>query len=197
MKEKTKRLNKFLKTSEIPHPIFIFITGASGTGKTTVLEALETLLDPKHVSINYFDNIGVPSFEEMMKGSGSLEKWQEAATHQWVENLATIQGKKLVFLEGQFNPQFVVEACQKFHIEHYLLLCLYADRELRTHRLHHRDQPELVNEDMNIWAEFLKTKTLELGGVILDSSGPDAPMNANDIITILMKEIMTLKDELL
>lgn len=45
----------------------ILITGASGGGKTTILKELEKMLSKEQVSINYFDDIGIPSFEDMTK----------------------------------------------------------------------------------------------------------------------------------
>jgi GNAT superfamily N-acetyltransferase len=55
--------------------LFIFITGASGSGKTYLTQALERVLDPTFVRVEYFDRIGVPSFEDMIKEYGSCEKW--------------------------------------------------------------------------------------------------------------------------
>ncbi|MEK6734475.1 MAG: acetyltransferase, partial [Pseudomonadota bacterium] len=60
----------------------ILITGASGSGKTSILKELEKILPKEQVSINYFDDIGIPSFEDMIKEYGSCEKWQEAITHK-------------------------------------------------------------------------------------------------------------------
>ncbi|WP_168464360.1 AAA family ATPase [Wolbachia endosymbiont of Ctenocephalides felis wCfeT] len=148
--------------------LFVFITGASGVGKTTVLKAIEEKLEPDDVSINYFDSIGVPSTEEMVREYGSGEKWQEAMTNAWVEKLSKVEDRKLIFLAGQFNPDFAIEPLKKLNIENYLIICLHVDKDLREHRLTNlRNQPELANTDMNNWAEFLKRKTTEVGGIVL------------------------------
>lgn len=110
-----KQINTFLQS----HPILshndgslvVFITGASGAGKSYLAQALEKALDPKFMSIAYFDSIGVPSVEDMIKEYGSCEKWQEAMTHKWVQQLTQTQDKQMIILEGQFNPQFAVDAC--------------------------------------------------------------------------------------
>ncbi len=57
--------------------MIILITGTSGSGKTTILKAIENKLPPSETSINYFDDIGIPSTEEMIKKHGSGDKWQE------------------------------------------------------------------------------------------------------------------------
>ena len=144
---------------------FVFITGASGAGKTTVLQALEKALPD--ASMNYFDSIGVPSPKEM----SDPQSWQETTTHEWVKKLADIKGKKLIFLEGQFNPAFAVAALKKQAITDYKIICLHAEKDLREKRLtESRKQPELATNDMENFARFLKEKTLEMGGTVIESS---------------------------
>lgn len=143
----------------------ILITGASGSGKTTILKEIERILPKEQVSINHFDDIGVPSFEDMIKEYGSCEKWQEVMTHKWLEKLDQIKDKKFIFLEGSFNPGFIKLK------DNYLLICIHADREIREHRLiHNRIQPELITQDMENFALILKQKALTMGGIVLDSS---------------------------
>lgn len=142
--------------------MIILITGASGSGKTTILKEVEKILPKNQVSINYFDDIGVPSFENMIKEYGSCENWQEAMTHKWMNKLSKIKDKKYVFLEGSFNPEFAKN--------YSLLICIHADRNIREQRLLNRKQPELATQDMENFAQMLKQKTLELSGIIIDSS---------------------------
>lgn len=140
------------------------MTGASGSGKTTILKELEKILPGTQVSINYFDDIGIPSFEDMIKEYGSCENWQKAMTHKWMNKLSKIKDKKYIFLEGSFNPEFI-----KFK-ESYLLICIHTDRSIREQRLLNRKHPELVTQDMENFALVLKQKTLNLGGIVVDSS---------------------------
>jgi uridine kinase len=157
-------------THNTEKPLLIFITGASGAGKTTVLKAIEARLGYDDISINYFDGVGVPSTEEMVKDYGSGEKWQEMTTNNWVEKLSKITNKKLIFLEGQFNPDFVIKPLKRLNMENHLIICLHADKDLREYRLINlRNQSELANPDMNNWAEFLKKKITELGGIVIHS----------------------------
>ncbi|MBA3813312.1 MAG: zeta toxin family protein [Alphaproteobacteria bacterium] len=171
-----KQLNTFLQgqAALVSTPLFIFITGASGAGKTHLAQTLEQELDPQFVAVKFFDRIGVPPLEEMIKEHGSGEKWQEAMTHQWIQNLTTILDKQVIIFEGQFNPQFAIDACKIFGVHLYAIVLLHADKKTRGHRLiEYRRQPELVNETMDNWAEFLKAKTEEVGGTIINTSDSD------------------------
>jgi cytidylate kinase len=154
------------------HPDFIIVRNliynspelqCSGSGKTTILKAIEQQLPANKISVNYFDDIGVPSVEAMIAEYGSCEKWQEAMTHKWIEKLAKITDKEFIFLEGSFNPEFT---------RHYsLLICIHAEKTIREERLiKYRNQPELATQDMENFAQILKNNTLKMGGVVIDSS---------------------------
>ena len=148
----------------------IFITGASGSGKTTLLKDIKKKLNPNLISINHFDDIGVPSFEDMIGDYGSSEKWQEAMTHKWIKNLTAIKDKKFIFLEGSFNPKFAINYLYQLKIKNYFLFCIDCERSEREKRLiEYRNQPELVTDDMENFAQLLKIKTVEYGGMIIKS----------------------------
>jgi uridine kinase len=143
--------------------MIILITGASGSGKTTILKAIELLLPENQISVNYFDDIGVPSVDIMIAEYGSCEKWQEEMTHKWMEKLTQITDKEFIFLEGSFNPEFAKNYSHLF--------CIHADREIREMRLiTQRNQPELASQDMEDFAQMLKNNTLKMGGIVVDSS---------------------------
>lgn len=175
-------------------PFFVFITGASGAGKSFLTHALEKELDLTNVHIAYFDRIGVPTAEAMIDIYGSGEKWQEATTYLWIQQLLALKHHKMVIiLEGQYNPQFVLDACKKFNVLRYVLIGVHAERSIRERRLVvQRGQPELVNEDMNNWAEFLKRKTREVGGDIVDTSASDTQQNMIEIVSIIKNKISLL-----
>lgn len=190
-----EHLNTFLQSPStlLSTPLFVFITGASGAGKSYLTQVLERELDPKFVRVEYFDRIGVPEFEDMVKEYGSGEKWQEAMTHQWVQQLVSEKDKKVVILEGQFNPQFAVDACNDLGITHYSLILFHANKKVREHRLiEHRVQPELANETMDNWAEFLKHKTQELGGTIINTSDSDIHSPLNEIMKAIENKLQTI-----
>lgn len=149
----------------------ILMTGASGSGKTTVAKALEREFSPAFISINYFDDIGVPSIEQMIRDHGAVEKWQEWATHAWIEKLVKLTSEKLVFLEGSFNPEFAVAKMQELDFNKYHLICLHADKDMREQRLiQERLQPELVTQDMENFAQKLRAQTIAMNGIVLDTT---------------------------
>lgn len=168
-------------------PLIIFITGASGSGKTAILKTIEQELQDE-ISANYFDDIGVPSFDDMIARYGSTEKWQESATHAWIERLTIITDKKLVFLEGSFNPEFALSYMQKVGNCLLILICIHADRLVREERLNkYRNQPELATQDMENFALMLKQKTMELGGVVVDTTGIGIQAAASKVLEIIKK----------
>lgn len=70
-------LNLFLQNNPQLNnqPLFVFITGASGVGKSYLAHALERELDPNFCTVAYFDlSMGVPPEEEMIARYGSGEK---------------------------------------------------------------------------------------------------------------------------
>ncbi|HBD7427657.1 TPA: AAA family ATPase [Legionella pneumophila] len=171
-------------------PLIILITGASGVGKTTLLKEIEQQYPQGSISSHFFDSIGVPTFDDMIKEYGSTEKWQEITTRRWIERLTLIHDKKLIFLEGQFNPEFALAPLKEQGIENYLLICLHTEQATREHRLSVlRNQPELANIHMNNWALFLKKKTSEMGGIILDSSKGSINALAMKLIELIRKKL--------
>ena len=172
------------------HPIILFITGASGAGKTYLVEKMEQLISHKKLGYFKFDTIGVPSFEEMEHDFGSGEKWQENATHRWVERFTKDAFiPQVVIFEGQYNLDFAIEACKKFGVKNYRIVVATAPDEVMTERLTRiRNQPELVTEDMFNWSKFLREQGEAKGALILDTSA----MATSEAIICLSEELLEL-----
>ena len=165
----------------------VFITGASGVGKTTLLNNLKTKYSDKNTwGFEHFDSIEVPSSEEMIRVYGSVEEWQKVMTHEWVEKLVNnFQNKEVIIFEGQVNLNFIKEAFEKNNFKNYSIVLLDADEEKMTERLvGPRNQPELVNENMKNWLNFLRNQAKELGVMVIDTSkkGKDDIMNEFELI---------------
>jgi len=161
-------------------PNIIFLTGASGAGKTTLVNALKNDLSTS-ISYLHFDNIGVPKEAEMSKVYGSGSEWQKAMTYHWIKKIITkYKDKKCVILEGQVNLDFIADAFAGFNFHQYKIFLVHCDNKTRHERLHlDRNQPELVNDQMDNWAEFLKKQAISKNIMILDTTlmNPDEMVN--------------------
>jgi uridine kinase len=158
------------KSKKSVEPLIVLITGASGSGKTSVAQVLEQKFSKETTSLYYFDDIGVPSTTKMIEDHGSGEKWQQWATARWIERIYNMD-KEVIFLEGSFYPEFAVNKIKDLLITKYLIICLYAERDVREKRLiEERKQLELVTQDMENYAQVLNLKTINLGGIMINST---------------------------
>jgi dephospho-CoA kinase len=153
-------------------PFIIFLTGALGVGKTTLLHALENELSSFSIIYLHFDSIGVPSKEDMIKTYGSGSEWQKAMTKRWVEKLTReFNAEQLIIFEGQGNLDFIISAFQQANFNRYKIILVHCDKAIRHKRLQEgRNQPELINDTMDNWANFLYDQTKNIDATILDST---------------------------
>ena len=186
---------KFLETldskiSNTIQPVILFITGASGAGKTYLVEKMEHMISHKNLGYYNFDTIGVPPFKKIISEFGSCEKWQENATERWVNRFATDKSlPPVIILEGQYNLDFAINACKKFGIKNYQIVVVTVPNEIMADRLTRlRNQPELVNENMFNWSRFLRKQGEEKNALILDTSA----VAIDKIINHLIEELLTL-----
>jgi shikimate kinase len=156
----------------LEHPSILFLSGASGVGKTSIVEKLKAHYSSDNYAFVHFDSIGVPSPEEMIEKVGSGERWQELTTYRWVEKIAIeYQDKQLVIIEGQVNLDFIEAACHKFKITRYFIVLIDCDwKTMRERLVHNRQQPELVNQNMKNWATFLRKQAHQKSLPIIDTS---------------------------
>ena len=151
--------------------VVYFITGASGVGKTTLVEGLKKKYENMPWAFLHFDSIGVPSIEEMKKEFGSPARWQEVKTNEWIDRIVRDYDNEKVFLEGQVNLQFIYTAFQKNNFANDNIVHLDCNENEMAHRLiHKRNQPGLFNSDMRNWLMFLRSQATELRVPIVDTS---------------------------
>ncbi len=113
---------------------------------------------PNQCSLIHFDDIGVPSFQEMKREYGSIEEWQRIKTLEWVERLAKENLLKAhIIFDAQVRPSFISEACD-FHGVDYEVVLLDCSDEQRAKRLALRGHRELADENMMNWAAFLRNE---------------------------------------
>ena len=148
-----------------------FITGASGVGKTTLVEQLEKEYRSKPWSFIHFDAIGIPSLKEMEREFGSPSAWQKAKTFEWIDRLIMEYDEVKIFFEGQTDLRFIIEGFAKYNFEQYRVILIDCSEEEMEYRLtHNRAQPELFTEDMRNWLQYLRRQAKESNASIIETS---------------------------
>jgi predicted kinase len=170
-------------------PSLVILTGASGSGKTTLARAIEDRY-PGEFNVLYFDSIGVPSSGEMTRwGDGHRPggAWQRAMTLQWFEKLAPmLRSGRSVLFEGEMRPAFIQEALEASTVIPAHVILLDCDEHTRSERLvTGRAQPDLSNQDMFAWADYLRGEALEAGYEILDTGRTPFPECVEHIVSRL------------
>ena len=147
----------------------VVLIGASGAGKTTIARAIAAR---STAAVFFFDSIGVPPAEEMIRLYGSGEAWQRAKTLEWMRRLAEeVKAGHSVLFEGQTRFSFLAEGAAAAGSLAYTPILVDCDDETRAARLRsERKQPELANEDMMKWARHLRDEAVAGGHPILDTS---------------------------
>ncbi len=148
-------------------PFIYFITGASGAGKTALVEALALDPDCQDTKFLHFDSVGVP--EEIP------EDWQQKTTQAWVTRMLSGEFSEFsrIVIEGQVDPNFIEVAFAGHEFNNYQIILLDASMETLFSRLNEqRQQPELATEDMENWANYLRrvAKDKQLAVVFNDGS---------------------------
>lgn len=154
-------------------PSLVVLTGASGSGKTTIAKRIEQT-NPE-ITVLRFDSIGVPTSEVMATfgtGHNPGGAWQRAMTLTWMEQITPIlQSGHPVLFEGQMRIAFIQEGLAAQQITHARIYCVECSDEVRTARLtHDRQQPELADEGMMGWSRYLHAEAIAAGCEILDTT---------------------------
>jgi chloramphenicol 3-O-phosphotransferase len=141
----------------------VILTGASGSGKTAIAEAIRTGR-PDLAEVLHFDSIGVPSPEARLAW-GADGAWQRAMTLDWMARIAAMRGgHRQVLFEGQMRLAFVREGVLAAGIADARLILVDCADAIRTRRLvTNRRQPELASPTMMMWAAFLRQEARVAG----------------------------------
>jgi dephospho-CoA kinase len=107
----------------------------------------------------------------MIKEYGSGPAWQRAMTFVWVNKLLSeYSDKKQIFFEGQVNLDFIIEAFAEHNYANYQIILVHCDTDKRHKRLAElRNQPDLINAEMDNWSKFLFNQAIKKNAIILDT----------------------------
>lgn len=167
-------------------PFVYFINGVSGVGKTTVVETMIQTNPSQKTVLLKFDDIGIPSYEEMVEQYGSGEARQKAAVEQRIDIITTkYHDADTVILEWQSNGAFIKQAFEtKQHTAYEIMLLICDDAEI-TRRLTQRGQPDLANPDMFNRQKYLKQQAQEGGWKMIDTTNLDT----DEVKRIVLQQI--------
>jgi energy-coupling factor transporter ATP-binding protein EcfA2 len=165
------------------HTIY-FVIGASGSGKTSAVHALEAT-GKSGAKTFFFDTIGVPSPEERIAKWGSGGGWQRAMTIEWVKRIKSELANSKALLDGQTRPSFIDEACEIHDIKSYKVILIHCSDDVRRARLLQRGQPELADQQMMDWAKYLLRETAKIGGEIIHNDNLSIAETAAALATIV------------
>ena len=168
----------------------LIVTGASGAGKTATVKTLEARGLPE-VRCFYFDSIGVPTAEVMERDYGGAERWQAAATGEWLTKLGGLPNDiRLAVLDAQTRPSFVFGAAARAAPRVVDVALLDCSSDVRGARLRDsRQQPELANARMDQWAAYLRGQADALGLVVIDTTTLSVG-EATDQLEALVRRLM-------
>lgn len=156
----------------------IWLTGASGVGKTTLLSNLKNKYSNKsNWEFLNFDTIGgVPSNEDMVKEYGSIENWQRSKTYKWIEKMINgYPDKELIIMDSQASLEFIKTGFEKQNFNNYEIILVDCEQDTMIKRLvDERQQAWLASEDMNNWLKFLRQQARKLNVKIIDTSNATA-----------------------
>lgn len=166
----------------------VILTGASGSGKTTIAEYIAAT--HPEITVFRFDTIGVPSAEVMATFGTDHQPggaWQRAMTLAWLDRIAPVllTGQSVLF-EGQMRIAFIQEALETQEITHARVICVECSEEARISRLtHNRQQPELADEGMMGWSRYLHDEATVAGCEIMDTTVLELAQSARKVLSYL------------
>jgi len=151
-------------------PHFVVLTGASGSGKTTIARCVQQHHSATH-EVVFFDSAGVPPADQMVREYGTGGGWQRATTMAWMVKIrGLLAAGRPVLFEGQMRIAFILEALAEAGITGAQVILADCSDHVRYARLRtDRHQPELANPTMLSWARYLREEARDAGFEILDT----------------------------
>lgn len=130
----------------------IVLTGASGVGKTTLIEQLSQL------AIDGMECINCDRVQLEITPSGDGSDYQAAILKYWIDRLmADAKQIDIAVLDTQIRPHRAKKELQQMGINNVEIVLIDCDPTVRNERLRtERNQPELISAQMDCWAAYLR-----------------------------------------
>lgn len=136
--------------NEILTMSIFFITGTSGSGKSTVMEHLKKQLPESNFAVHDFDEVGVPSDAD--------QAWRMATTQYWVEKAQCYAAQnKVTVICGVTVPSEVIDAVKGTALQPCFAFLKIDDAVIKQ-RLQERGWSEQLIQDNINWAHALESQ---------------------------------------
>lgn len=155
------------------YPAIVVLTGASGSGKTSLVGKLNELAIPGVEGINC-DRVKI----DLSDTAGPSDR-QAGVLSYWITKFDQDKSNvRLAVLDTQIRPHIAIEVLGQAGVENSQIVLVDCDPVLRNERLHkERQQPELASAQMDCWAAYLRGQAdalslsiIETGKASLDES---------------------------
>ena len=175
-----------MNESALRSPAILVLTGASGAGKTTLIDKLNELAIPGVKGINC-DRVKIESDE-----TADSSDRQADILRYWISHLSQPEtGIELAVLDTQIRPHRALEVLNQAAIDYAQIVLVDCDPVIRNERLHiDRGQPELANRQMDCWAAYLRGQADALRLSIIDTSNDSLDKSLVEL-ELLVRNLLT------
>jgi dephospho-CoA kinase len=172
------------------YPAILVLTGASGAGKTTLIEELIERAIPRIKGINCDRvKIDLPETAEPRDAQAEVLRY-------WISKLGEENDSvELAVLDTQIRPHAAQAVLYGAGVKHWQVVLVNCDHPRRNERLiKNRKQPDLANPQMDCWAAYLRGQADALGLAIIhtDDAPPDESFETlESLISDLLRRART------
>jgi len=170
------------------YPAILVLTGASGAGKTTLIEELNAIDIPGVEGINcdrarmYIGETSEPSDRQ----AGILRYWLTKLGRERTE-------RRLAVLDTQIRPHIARDLLDQAGVALSQIVLVDCDLATRNERLiKERKQPELANPQMDCWAAYLRGQADALGLSIIQTGNASLHESSQTLEAIINKLLKAL-----